>query len=188
MKERVSECRIQIEKEEIKQIGTLRHGWHEEYKNGRMKGWRDVECLFNSFSRRCEIDQQYSLTFPYTRTLTHTRTCIHTYIHTHTRTHTHTHTYTHTHTHSYIHTHTHKQHIHTHTHQTVPTISRLSTLLLPITSVVTFLSDRVLLIAGMRSKEDKNVRTHATLFMLTDNTVIGPYYHVSFERCITSFN
>mmetsp|Transcript_7673 Transcript_7673/g.7774 ORF Transcript_7673/g.7774 Transcript_7673/m.7774 type:complete len:705 (-) Transcript_7673:205-2319(-) len=41
--------------------------------------------------------------------------------------------------------------------KTVPTISRLSTLLLPITSVVTMLSDKVLMVAGMRSKEDKNV-------------------------------
>ena len=116
MKERVSECRIQIEKEEIKQIGTLRHGWHEEYKNGRMKGWRDVECLFNSFSRRCEIDQQYSLTFPYTRTLTHTHAhaYIRTYTRTHVHTHTHIHTHTHTHTHTYTHTHTNNTFTHTH--------------------------------------------------------------------------
>ena len=39
----------------------------------------------------------------------------------------------------------------------VPVISRLSTLLLPITTVITFLSDLVLKNAGMRNEEDRNV-------------------------------
>ena len=39
----------------------------------------------------------------------------------------------------------------------VPVISRLSTLLLPVTATVTFLSDLVLKNAGMRSEEDRNV-------------------------------
>ena len=53
----------------------------------------------------------------------------------------------------------------------VPVISRLSTLLLPITTVITFLSDLVLKNAGMRNEEDRNV-SEDMLRMVVDEVCI----------------
>jgi hypothetical protein len=53
----------------------------------------------------------------------------------------------------------------------VPFINRLSLLLLPITSTVTSLSENVLKVAGVKSKEETNVRYSCQIIVIV---VISP--------------